>query len=309
MYRKLVTSTAVLALTINLVAPAMADGFSSRVSRAVSQKAFAQSVVVKKHLRHSTSRKAKYRTTARSLARVNAPKRTVSRPAHLQEEEEMEAAVPSRIVAAAPRARKATVKNRRARITGGKGRDAIVVGFAPLKPAEFVIISTKKVGKAVAKSGVKVGKAVGHTSVRVGKTAGRAAIWGAKTTAKGAKVVGKTLVRGGKAVGRGVGRTGKLVVNTAVNQVKHTVGCALHPLGNCIVRAKNDTVRIGKAIGRGGKTIGRGVFRGGKAVTKGTRKVAKGVKRGAKKAGRSVKKGAKKVGRGAKKVAKKLKLW
>jgi hypothetical protein len=229
MYRKLITAAAVLALTINLVAPAMADSFSSRINLAVSQKASAKSVVVKKHPGHSISRKAKFETTARSLARVNASKRTGSRLA---------------------------------RVKGGEGRDDIVVGFAPLKPAEFVIISTKKVGKAV-----------GRTSVRVGKT----------------------LVRGGKAVGRGVGRTGKLVVNTTVNQVKHTVGCALHPLGNCIVRTKNDTVRIGKAIGRGGKTIGRGVFCGGKAVAKSTRKVAKGVKRGAKKVGRGAKKVAKKL--------------
>ena len=338
MYRKLITSTAVLALTINLIAPAKADGFSSRVNRAVSQKAFAQSVVVKKHLRHSISREAKFKTTARSLARAKASKRTVSRPVHLEnpEEEEMENAVPGRIVAAPPRTRKATVKNRRARLAGGRGRDAIKIATAPRRAGGAVIKCTLALGEC----GTKVGKAGYKGAKKVGRVVAKA---------------GKSVGRGAVRVGKGVGRTGKLLVNTAVNQVKSTVGCAL-ALGKCVVRAKNNAVKIGKLVGRGavkgGKAVGRGAFRvgknvgragkaagrgvakGGKAVGRGAFRVARGVGRsgkaavkctlalgkcgtkvgkavakGTKKVGRSVKKGAKKVGRGAKKVAKKLKFW
>ena len=270
MYRKLITSTAVLALTINLVAPAMADGFPSRVNRAVSQTAFAPSVAVKKHPGHSTSWKAKYQKTARSLARVNAPKRTLSRSVRAT-------TVPVKIATTPLRAGRAAIK-----CTLALGDCGATVGKAGYKGA-------KKVGRVVAKTG----KSVGRGAVRVGK---------------------------------GVGRGGKLLVNTAVNRVKSTVGCAL-ALGNCVVRTKNTAVKIGKIAGRGvvigGKRVGRGAVRvvkgagrGGKAAVKCTLalgkcapKVAKAVAKSTKKVGRGIKKSAKTVGRGAKKVAKKLKFW
>jgi len=309
MYRKLITATAVLALSINLAAPAMADGFPSRGNRAISQTAFAPSVAVKKHSGHSTSWKVKYRTTARSLARVNAPKRTGSRIT---------------------------------RIAGGKGRDAInnaVTGRIALAPV--------RAGRAT----VKCVLALGECGTKVGK----AGYKGAKKAGRVVAKTGKSAGRGAVRVGKGAGRAGKLVVNTAVNQVKSTVGCAL-ALGNCVVRAKNNAVKIGKLVGRGavtggktvgrgavrvgkgvgraGKAAGRGIAKGGKVVGRGTVRVARGVGRsgkaavkctlalgkcapkvgkavakGTKKVGRSVKKGAKTVGRGAKKVAKKLKFW